>query len=104
VSDADELSLMLLDVLSGLPELAIATAYETPAGRTTDFPADAAELEKCKPVLETLPGWRNDLSAIRRRRDMPDTTRRYVDRIERLMERPIRVISVGPDREQTILE
>jgi adenylosuccinate synthase len=104
VSDADELSLMLLDVLSGLPELAIATAYETPAGRTTDFPADAAELEKCKPVLETVPGWSGDLTAIRRRRDMPDATRRYVDRIESLLERPIRVISVGPDREQTILE
>jgi len=104
VSDADELSLMLLDVLSGLPELAIATAYETPAGRTMEFPADAAELEKCKPVVETLPGWSGDLSAIRRRRDLADATRRYVDRIESLMERPIRVISVGPDREQTILE
>jgi adenylosuccinate synthase len=104
VSDADELSLMLLDVLSGLPELAIATAYETPAGRTTDFPADAAGLEKCRPIVETHPGWSGDLSAIRRRRDLPDATRRYVDRIESLLERPIRLISVGPDREQTILE
>jgi adenylosuccinate synthase len=104
ICDADELALMLLDVLSGLPELSIATAYDTPHGQTTSFPADAARLETCRPVLETHPGWDADLTAIRRRHDLPDAARRYVDRIEALLERPIRIISVGPDREQTILE
>jgi adenylosuccinate synthase len=104
ISDADELALMLLDVLSGLPELSIATAYDTPHGRTTDFPADAVRLESCRPVLESHAGWEADLTAVRRRTDLPDAARRYVDRIESLLERPIRIISVGPDREQTILE
>jgi adenylosuccinate synthase len=104
ISDADELSLMLLDVLSGLPELAIATAYETPSGHATDFPADANRLDKCRPVLETHRGWEDDIGSVRRRRDLPDAARRYVDRIEALLERPVRIISVGPDRDQTILE
>jgi adenylosuccinate synthase len=104
ISDADELSLMLLDVLSGLPELSIATAYDTPRGPTDEFPADAARLEECRPVLESHKGWNEDLAGVRRRKDLPDAARRYVDRIETLLERPIRIISVGPDREQTALE
>lgn len=104
VGDVDEIALMLLDVLTGLPELSIATAYETPMGRTTDFPADAARLDECKPVLETHPGWTADVTAIRKRSQLPDAARRYVDRIEQHLERPIRIISVGPDREQTVME
>src|SRR4029077_17433796 len=56
ISDADELSLMLVDVLSGVPELYLATAYDTPQGRTDEFPADAVRLEACRPVLETHKG------------------------------------------------
>jgi adenylosuccinate synthase len=104
VGDVDEIALMLLDVLTGLQELSIATAYETPNGRTTEFRADAARLEDCKPVLETHPGWTGDISAKRKRSDLPDAARRYVDRIETLLDKPIRIISVGPDREQTVME
>jgi adenylosuccinate synthase len=104
LADADEIALMLLDVLSGLKELAIATAYDTPSGRTTEFPADAHDLESCRPVYETFPGWDGDLSAIRRRADLPATAQRYLARIESLVGRPIRIVSVGPDRAQTILE
>lgn len=104
LTDADELALMLLDVLSGLESVSIATAYETPAGRTTEFPSDARQLDACTPVLETHPGWPEDLAAVRRLRDLPAPARRYIERIETLMERPIRIVSVGPDRSQTILE
>ena len=55
---ADELAVMLLDVLSGLDELRIATAYELDGQRLDHFPADAFLLERCQPVYETLPGWR----------------------------------------------
>jgi adenylosuccinate synthase len=102
----DELALMLLDVLSGLPELSICTAYHR-AGldkRFDEFLSDAAELESCRPVLETMPGWTEDLSAVRRRADLPAAARRYVERIETLIGLPVRTISVGPDREQTIVE
>jgi adenylosuccinate synthase len=102
LASADELALMLLDVLSGLPQLAICTAYETASGRTEEFPADAAKLAGCRPVVETLPGWPEDLSRARRMSDLPSAARRYVARLEGLLGRPIRTVSVGPDREQTI--
>lgn len=101
----DDLALMLLDVLSGLPEIAVCTAYRSEDGtRIDEFPADAAKLDRCRPVLETLPGWREDVSGVRKRADLPAAARRYVGRIEELLGLPIRTISVGPDRDQTILE
>ena len=100
----DELALMLLDVLSGLPEVAICTAYESADGKRVDhFPADAAKLDRCRPILETMPGWSGDLTTVRRRTDLPAAARRYVERVETLIGLPVRTISVGPDREQTIL-
>ncbi|HEY1377378.1 MAG TPA: adenylosuccinate synthase [Gemmataceae bacterium] len=104
----DELALMLLDVLSGLSEVSLCTAYESEdSGRPrtiAEFPSDAAKLARCRPVLETLPGWSGDLSAVRRRADLPAAARRYVERIEGLLGLPVRTISVGPDREQTITD
>jgi adenylosuccinate synthase len=101
----DELALMLLDVLSGLPEVSICTAYQSVDGqRIDDFPADAVKLARCRPVLETMPGWSADLTKIRRRADLPATARKYIERIESLLELPVRTISVGPDREQTIVD
>jgi adenylosuccinate synthase len=98
----DELALMLLDVLSVLDEVRIATAYELDGERLTDFPADADALSRCRPVYETLPGWRQDVSAARKLSDLPAAARRYVDRLSALLGLPVAVISVGPDREQTI--
>jgi adenylosuccinate synthase len=95
---------MLLDVLGGMPGLAICTGYQSADGRIEEFPADAGRLEECRPVLEKLPGWSGDVSGVRRRADLPDGARRYVERIESLLNLPVRTISVGPDREQTILD
>jgi adenylosuccinate synthase len=102
LNDADELAVMLLDVLSDLPEIRIAVAYELDGRRLDHFPTDAFLLERCRPVYETLPGWRQDVSAARRLTDLPAAARRYVDRIGELLGRPITIISVGPDRTQTI--
>jgi adenylosuccinate synthase len=102
-SGADELSLMLLDVLSGLPELSICTAYEIDGKRTDVFPSDAFLLERCRPVFESLPGWQEDLTHVRKVADLPTAARRYVDRLQALIGLPIRILSVGPDREQTIM-
>ena len=98
----DEVTIMLLDVLSGLDELKICTAYEIDGQRTTAFPGDAFLLERCKPIYETLPGWRTDISSARRPGDLPANARRYVDRIAELVQLPVSIVSVGPDREQTI--
>jgi adenylosuccinate synthase len=107
ITGADELALMLLDVLSGLPEVSVCTAYEThESGRTIrveEFPSDSAKLDRCRPVLERLPGWSEPLTAVRRRADLPAAARRYIDRIAELVGRPISMVSVGPDRNQTIL-
>jgi adenylosuccinate synthase len=102
LAGADELSVMLLDVLSGLKELSICTAYEVDGERRQDFPGDAFLLERCRPVFETLPGWSEDLSKARKVGDLPAAARRYVDRIAELIGLPVKTISVGPDREQTI--
>jgi len=103
LAGADELSVMLLDVLSGLKELSLCTSYEMDGQRRETFPGEAFLLERCKPVYETLPGWDEDLSKARKVSDLPAAARRYVDRIGELIGRPVKTISVGPDREQTIL-
>jgi adenylosuccinate synthase len=98
----DEVTVMLLDVLIALDELKICVAYELDGQRITDFPGDAFLLERCKPIYETLPGWRTDISAIRTAGALPAAAKRYVDRIAELLQLPVSIVSVGPDREQTI--
>ena len=98
----DELTVMLLDVLSVVDELKICVAYEVDGRRTTEFPGDAFLLEQCKPVYETLPGWKADLTGVRQVADLPATARAYVARISELVGKPVSIISVGPDRVQTI--
>jgi adenylosuccinate synthase len=102
LADADELAVMLLDVLSGLDELRIAVAYEHKGERFEHFPADAYLLEDCKPVYETLRGWKEDVSKARKLTALPAAARRYVDRLGELLGRPVTIVSVGPDRQQTI--
>ena len=99
---ADELAVMLLDVLSEPDEIRICTAYELDGERLEWFPSDAFVLERCKPVYETLPPLGRDLDQARRLVDLPAAARRYVDRLSELIGRPVSMISVGPDREQTI--
>jgi adenylosuccinate synthase len=84
-------------------EVRIATAYEVDGERRDDFPGDAYRLERCRPTYETLPGWRTDVSGARRLADLPPAARRYVDRLAELLGLPVTIVSVGPDRAQTIL-
>ncbi len=102
LAGADEITVMLLDVLSGLPELKLCTAYRTDGETRSHFPSDSFELERCEPVFETLPGWSEDISTCRKLTDLPAAARRYVDRIGELAGLPVSVVSVGPDRDQTI--
>ena len=102
LGSADELAVMLLDVLSEVDEIGICTAYELDGRRLDYFPTDAFLLERCQPIYETLPGWRTDVSAARRLADLPAAARRYVERLSQLLELPVTIVSVGPDREQTI--
>ncbi|MCY2967476.1 MAG: adenylosuccinate synthase [Planctomycetota bacterium] len=103
ISGIDCLSVMLLDVLAQLDELKVCTAYEIDGERTTDFPSHIQQLAKAKPVYRTLPGWKRDISGVRKLADLPKETRAYLDTLSELMQLPVWLVSIGPDREQTIL-
>lgn len=102
LANADELALMLLDVLGVVPEIRVCTEYRIDGERVLTLPADVSRLERAEPVYRTLPGWRSDLSHIRRLRDLPAAARAYVDLVAESLQLPVRTLSVGPDREQTI--
>lgn len=92
-----------LDVLGGLKSLKICTAYEFEGRVVKDFPASLKVLAGCKPIFETLPGWSEDISGIRKTEDLPENTRNYLKRVEELIETPIDIVSVGPGRDETIV-
>ncbi|MBW3624855.1 MAG: adenylosuccinate synthetase, partial [Armatimonadetes bacterium] len=102
INSLDALSVMLLDVLSTFPTLKICTAYRTPDGVTEDFPADRSLLDEVEPIYEELPGWSEEITEVRSVADLPTNARRYLKRIEELVGVPVEIVSVGPDREQTI--
>jgi adenylosuccinate synthase len=103
LNGADELAVMLLDVLSEPDEIKICTAYDLNGERTEDFPADSFLLERSRPVYETVTAWRQPIGDARKLSDLPVAARRYVDRLSELVGLPVSIVSVGPDREQTIL-
>ena len=92
-----------LDVLDGLDELKICTAYNHQGQTIEHFPASLEVLGQCEPVFETMPGWSEDTSGIRDYSDLPENTRKYLERIATLTETPVDIVSVGPDREQTMV-
>jgi adenylosuccinate synthase len=92
-----------LDVLSGLDTLKIATAYQYRNDTLTDFPPSIKILEECQPIYEELPGWTEDLTEVKRFEDLPENARKYIKRVEELVETPVQIISVGPGRQQTMV-
>jgi adenylosuccinate synthase len=92
-----------LDVLGGLEHLKICTGYEYSGKIIRDFPASLKILASCKPVYEILPGWPEDISGIRKPEDLPENARKYLNRIEKLTETPIDIVSVGPARDETMI-
>ena len=97
------LAITKLDVLDGLESVKICTGYEYQGEIIRDFPASLDVLADCKPVYETLPGWAENISDIRKLEDFPASARRYLDRITELTETELHIVSVGPDRDQTIV-
>ncbi len=92
-----------LDVLGGFKSLKICTGYAYKGETILDFPASIKILEACNPVYETLPGWSEDISDIRKIEDLPRNAKNYLSRIEEITETPIYIISVGPGRDETIM-
>ena len=102
VNGLTALAVTKLDVLDTLEELKLAVDYELAGRRLDGFPDAAADLEKVRPVFETLPGWLTPTTESRRFEDLPAEARRYLHRIEEVAETPIRYVSVGSARNQTI--
>ncbi len=93
---------MLLDVLTGFDELKICTAYKIDGRQTTQFPSHVDDLRCAEPVFETLPGWHEEITACRSFDKLPANAQSYLRRISELVGQPIEMVSVGPERDQTI--
>ena len=98
---ATDVAFTVLDVLGYLDEIPVCVGYEIDGEVTTDFPV-TARLEKAKPVLEKLPGWKCDIRGIKDYADLPENCRRYVEFIEEKIGYPITMVSNGPGREDII--
>jgi len=103
LSGIDCLAITRLDILDALPTLKICTGYLYKGQPLHEYPASLKVLDEVEPVYEELPGWQSDITGIRRYEDLPLNARRYVERLSECAGARLGVISVGPDREQTIL-
>ncbi len=103
LAGADELALMLLDVLSEFDRIGVCVAYELDGRQIDHFPSDAHVLARCQPVYEWLAGWQVDISQCRRRQDLPAAATAYLEYLQTILGLPVKIVSVGPDREQTIM-
>ena len=101
VSGITGLSLNSLDVLSGLETVKICTAYSFRGELMEHYPANLSLLEECEAVYEELPGWSEDITNAKSLSDLPENTRRFVDRVAELTGIPIAIFSVGRNRDQT---
>jgi adenylosuccinate synthase len=103
LSGVTSISVMLLDVLSGFEELKICTAYDIDGHQTTRFPSHVDDLRRAQPVYDTLPGWKEEVTHCRSFDQLPASARAYLRRVSELVGQPIEMVSVGPERDQTIV-
>jgi adenylosuccinate synthase len=103
VNGLDALALTKLDVLDGMEELRICTAYTCAGATLTEFPGEIAQLSACEPLYESLPGWSEPTQGARRYADLPAAAQRYIARLEELTGVPAAVVSTGSAREDTII-
>lgn len=101
IQGATEVALTVLDVLGYLDEIPVCTGYEIDGEVTTEFPT-TVQLEKAKPVIEKLPGWKCDIRGIKKYEDLPENCRKYVEFVEKHIGFPITMISNGPGRSDII--
>jgi adenylosuccinate synthase len=99
----DELAITNLDGLDGVDPIRVCVAYRLNGKRLDVPPCDAAQLENCEPVYETLPGWNSSTQVAKKLSDLPSAARSYVKTVAGLTGAPLRILSVGPTRNETII-
>ena len=102
VNGMTELVITKLDILSGFKTLHLCVGYRQGDKTLTDLSFGPSNLEGCEPIYEEFPGWSEDVSGIRRWQDLPIAARGYLDAIAKLAGIPVRLVSVGPEREQIV--
>lgn len=102
VSGLDGIAVTKLDILTGLDELKICVAYRVDGKEFDSVPASIATLQKCEPVYETMPGWKEDISQVRSLSELPEAARRYLVRIAELTGSPLWLFGTGAEREQIV--
>lgn len=101
VQGATGIAFTVLDALGYLDEIPVCVGYEVDGKVTKDFPATTI-LKRCKPVLEVLPGWKQDIRGITRYEDLPENARNYIEFAEKFIGVPVKMVSNGPAREDII--
>ena len=103
INGLDSVALTKLDVLDGLDEIKVCTAYRYNGTVINEWPADLNVLAKCEPVYETLPGWSRPTSGVTRFDELPSDAKRYVAFLEEVSGVPVSIVSTGSGRPDTII-
>jgi adenylosuccinate synthase len=102
INRINELALTKLDILSGFNQLQLCTGYHRGENLFSELPYGPGKLHAFEPVYEELPGWSEDITGIRDWADLPENAKTYIQKIEELVRVKVRLISVGPERDQVI--
>jgi adenylosuccinate synthase len=103
VNGLDCLAITKLDVLDELDEIQVCVAYELDGERIEYFPSSSEDFARCQPIFETLPGWQTSTADCRSLEELPPTAMSYLRFLADLMEVPIAIVSLGANRDQTIV-
>ena len=103
LSGIDYMAITRLDILDGFDEIKMCVAYKVDGKILNEIPASLKALAKVEPVYETFKGWKTDISEIRRYEDLPAEAKKYLERMEQVTGIKIGIVSVGPNRNQTIV-
>ena len=97
-------NLTRLDILDSFSEIMVCVAYELEGQRIDYFPGNAAVLDKCRPIYETLEGWRTATSHLTSYDELPKGLKNYIARLEELIGCPVHLACIGPERSQAIIK
>ena len=102
INAMDALCITKLDILDEFDEIAACVEYEMDGQRIQEFPASNEDVERCKPVFRTFPGWKSNTYGLRKLSDLPSSARKYLEFIEEFLKAPVAMISTSPERDDTI--